>query len=329
MNLNHSIHNLYIKEMLNMKKRIFTNLLAVLLCAALLISCLPFTAFAESADTDLQMVEGDVTVGFVPAGTECTSSDPSIAWVDESGNLNAMKVGTTTVSDGQTEYTVTVSDYEDGSEVVGNLKILARYNDSMQFYDGHVYLLFTSYQDGVTVTVPDLYAAYEIDDKYYEDISKDISYGSNHTGKDANEYFSESYDVNSVTLNRGEIVTIGMYRGFDLSVPQAALGSIKNSTAWKDLVAAGKTSAVISIFDLLYTGKISSDEALERLKAVFDEIGSDYTKAIDGVVEGGVCFNRELYNQKLEWDQYENVTYEMDITRNQLDTMTMYLGGNR
>ena len=312
-----------------MKKRIFTNMLAVLLCAALLIACLPLTAFADAIDTDVQMVEGDVTVGFVPAGTACTSADPSIAWVDESGNLNAMKVGTTTVSDGQTEYTVTVSDYEDGSEVVGNLKILARYNDSMQFYDGHVYLLFTSYQDGVTVTVPDLYAAYEIDDQYYEDIRKDISYGSNHTGKDASEYFRESYDVNSVTLDRGEIVTIGMYRGFDLSVPQTALGSIRNSSLWNEMTDAGKAAIIKVLFDFLDKGKMDPEEALARFKTVLDQEGLDYNKLLDGVVDGGVCFNRELYNQKLEWDQYENVTYEMEITRNQLDTMMLYLGGNK
>ena len=41
----------------------------------------------------------------------------------------------------------------DDTEFVGHLKILARYNDSMQFYDGHTYLLFTSYQDGVTITM--------------------------------------------------------------------------------------------------------------------------------------------------------------------------------
>ncbi|MBQ7218464.1 MAG: hypothetical protein IJS27_03070, partial [Ruminococcus sp.] len=304
------------------------NLLAVLLCAALLISCLPITVFAESADTDVQMVEGDINAGFVPAGTACTSSDPSVAWVDSDGNLNAMKVGTAIVSDGTTDYTVTVSDYEDGSEVVGNLKILARYNDSMQFYDGHVYLLFTSYQDGVTVTVPDLYAAYEISDQYYEDIREDISKGSNHTGNDAYEYFSQRDDVNSVTINRGEIVTIGMYRAFELSVVQAALGSIKNSSLWNELTAAGKASIAAVIFDFLDKGKISSEDAIARIKAVLDQEGLDYNKLLDGVVDGGVCFNRELYNQKLEWDQYENVTYELDVTRNQLDTMMLYLGGN-
>ena len=311
-----------------MKKRLFSDLLCVILCVALLLSCMPFTAFAESADAAVQMVEGEVTVGFFPAGTACTSSDPSVAWVDENGSLNAMKTGTATVSDGVTDYTVTVGDYTDGSEVVGSLKLLARYSDSMQFYDGHVYLLFTSYQDGVNVTVPDLYAAYEIDDRYYADIREDISKGSNHTGNDADEYFSENREINSVTLDRGEIVTIGMYRDFDLSVNQAVLGTIQNSSMWKELTVAGKAAIITALFDYLNKGKIDSDEALERIKAVLDEEGLDYNTLIDGVVDGGVCFNRELYNQKLEWDQYENVTYEMDITRNQLDTMMLYLSGN-
>ena len=311
-----------------MKNRIFTSMLSFLLCAALLFSCLPLTSFAEATDTAVQMIEGDVIEGFVPAGTACTSSDPSIAWIDETGNLNAMKTGCVTVSVGTSDYSVTVSDYDDGSEVVGNLKILARYNDSMQFYDGHVYLLFTSYQDGVTVSVPDLYAAYEISDQYYEDIREDISCGSNHTGNDVYQYFNECYDVDSMTLNRGEIVTIGMYRGFDLSVIQAALGAIMNSTAWSELVAAGKASAVLAIFDYLYLGKISPDDALDRLNDVLADTGSDYTKVLDGVVDGGVCFNRELYNQKLAWDQYENVTYELDITRYQLDALMQSLSGN-
>ena len=311
-----------------MKNRCFIKLLSVVLCAALVFSCLPFAVFADAARTAVQMVEGDVIEGFAAADAECASSDPSVAWVDENGSLNAMKAGTAVISDGSTEYAVTVGDYDDGSEVVGNLKILARYNDSMQFYDGHVYLLFTSYQDGVEVTVPDLYAAYEIRDEYYEDIAESISNGSNHTGNDVYKYFNECYDVNSLTLNRGEIVTIGMYRGFDLSVYQAALGSIMNSSLWKELVAAGKASAVTAIFDFLDKGKIDANDALARFKAVIEQEGLDYNKLLDGVVDGGVCFNRELYNQKLEWDQYENVTYELDITRDQLDRMTLYLGGN-
>ena len=289
-----------------------------------LFTVIPPSAFAGSADTDVQMVEGDVIASFVPAGTACASSDPSIAWVDESGSLNAMKVGTAVISEliGNLAFCYLLN------KTVGNLKILARYNDSMQFYDGHVYLLFTSYQDGVTVTVPDLYAAYEIYDQYYEDIAEDISKGSNHTGKETYEYFSEIYDVNSMTLNRGEIVTIGMYRGFDLSVPQAALGSIQNSSAWNELVASGKAAAVTTIFDYLYKGKLDTEKALANLKEVISGTDTDYTKLLDGVVDGGVCFNRELYNQKLEWDQYENVTYELDITRDQLDTMMLSLGGN-
>ena len=309
-----------------MKKRFLALMLSVLL----LVSCFPLTVFAEEAlPKSIDMVEGDVEQGFVPAGTSCTSADPAIAWVDQDGNLNAMKEGTTTISvEGMGDCTVTVGDYSDGSDVVGNLKILARYNDSMQFYDGHVYLLFTSYQDDVTISVPDLYGGYRIDDAYYEDIREDISFGSNHTGSFADDYFTLDDSMTSVSLDRGEIVTIGMYRDFDLSVPQAALGSIKNSSLWAGLTAAGKATVVENLFKLLDNGSISADQAFNRFKEVLDETGLDYNKLLDGVVDGGVCFNRELYNQKLEYDQYENVTYEMDITEKQLGTMTAYLGGN-
>ena len=316
-----------------MRKSLITKAMALLLSLILIMSCLSVTAFAEEADTVIDMIAGDVITGFVPAGTNTESSDPAVAWVDSNGSLNAMKSGSATVTVKETEetsnvYTVNVSDYSDGTDIVGNLKILARYNDSMQFYDGHVYLLFTSYQDGVEIKVYDLYAAYEISDQYYDDIRADISNGSNHTGNDTDKYFTFRDDINSVTLNRGEIVTIGMYRDFDLSVPQAALGSIQNSTYWQTLVDTGKSAVIESLFKMFNTGQISADEIVGRIKAVFDELGMDYSKALNGVVDGGVCFNRELYNQKLEWDQYENVTYEMDITRQQLGIMSMYLNGN-
>lgn len=316
-----------------MKNKWTTKFFAVVLSVMLLVSSLPVTtAFAESASEPVAMTAGDVIADFAPAETECTSSDPSVAWVDQSGALNALKAGTATVTvpseDGTAEYTVTVEGYTDGTPVMGNLKILARYNDNMQFYDGHVYLLFTSYQDGVTINVPDLYAGYEINDVYYKDIKEDIANGSNHSGKDADKYFTFNKDMKSVTLDRGEIVTIGMYRDFDLTVPQAALGSIQNSSLWTEIVKSGKSGIVETIFRMLEKGEMKFDIAIEKIKAVLDEEGLDYNQLLDGVVDGGVCFNRELYNQKLEWDQYENVTYEMDITEKQLNTMQMYLGGN-
>lgn len=310
-----------------MKHKTLLKAFSLFLCLALLIGCFPLTAFADTAE-EISMTEGDVLADFVPAGTACTSTDAAVAWVDENGSLNALKPGTVTVSDGQTETTVTVADYDDGSAVVGNLKLLARFNDSMQFYDGHVYLLFTSYQDGVEVRVDDLYAGYEISDSYYADIRQDIANGSNHTGNITDDYFTFSKKMKSVTLDRGELVTIGMYRDFDMSVPQAALGSVKNSSLWNDLSAAGKTAVIEALFKLMETGKVSPEEAMARFREVLGDEDLDYNKLIDGVVEGGVCFNRELYNQKLEWDQYENVTYDMDITANQLQTLVANLGGN-
>lgn len=316
-----------------MRESIRNKILAMFICVTMLLACFPFSVLADGEDPTVTLTAGDTLTGFAPEDAACVSDDPSIAWVDDSGTLNALKAGTvgitvTSESDGQTEYTVNVEEYTDGSDIVGNLKLLARYNDSMQFYDGHVYLLFTSYQDGVEINVPDLYAAYTISDDYYRDIRDDIANGSNHTGTDADMYFETADEPGAMTLDRGEIVTIGMYRGFSLSVMDAALGSVKNSSGWKELTAAGKSSVIKAFFSYLETHSISAEEAIAQIKAVCDEIGMDYTKLLDGVVDGGVCFNRELYNQKLEWDQYENVTYELDITRNQLKTLTMYLGGN-
>ncbi|MDO4403562.1 MAG: hypothetical protein Q4C09_00865 [Atopobiaceae bacterium] len=301
--------------------RLFVLLVAALTTVALL----PLHAFA---DETINMVEGDVRTGFVEAGTACESSDPAVAWVDGAGSLNALKEGSATIMAGDTTYTVDVADYTDGTPVVGKLKILARYNSNMQFYDGHVYLLFTSYQDGLTISVPDLYAAYEISDQYYTDIADSISYGSNHTGSDVDQYFTFNDELTSMTLNRGQIVTIGQYRDFDLTIAQTALQSVQNSSMWTKLVAAGKSDVVYDIFRILETKEISTEDAFVRLEAVLNEMGTDYTALADGTTAGGLCFNRELYNQKLEWDQYENVTYELDITYKQFKTLEAYLGGN-
>lgn len=281
---------------------------------------------------DVVMTAGEVKKNFVEAGKACRSSDPTVAWVDENGSLNAMKEGVVTitvpVSKGTTTCKVTVNKYTDGSEIIGSLKLLARFNDSMQFYDGHTYLLFTSYQDGVTVEVPDLYGGYEISDQYYRDINEDISNGSNHTGNDTDAYFSFDDEMTSMTLNRGDIVTIGMYRGFDLTVMQAALGCFTNSSGWTKITQEAKSIIINALFRFFDEGKLSTDELVSQLMNIAVNNNISYEQLMDGVVEGGVAFNRELYNQKLEWDQYENVTYEMDITQNQLDAMMAAYAGN-
>ena len=218
------------------------------------------------------------------------------------------------------------------SEPVGQLKILARYNDSMQFFDGHVYLLFTSYRDGITITVDDLYAGYEINDRYYADIKKDISFGSNHNKTTtAADYFRENREMKSVTLNRGEIVTIGMYRAFDLSITDAALGTIQNSTIMKYGGAArdaAKTAVMENLFSYLKYGKTTPENAFTQFIRQLINSGINPNMFLDGTVPGGLCFNRELYNQKLEWDQYENASYALDITQDQLDRMVSALQGN-
>ena len=87
--------------------------------------------------------------------------------------------------------------------------------------------------------------------------------------------------MTGVTLNRGQIVTIGMYRDFDLSVAQAAFGAIQHSSLWTNLEKAGKTAVMENIFSLMEKGFLTTDQALARFQAVCAEIGADYTKLLD------------------------------------------------
>lgn len=92
--------------------------------------------------------------------------------------------------------------------------------------------------------------------------------------------------MTSVTLDRGEIVTIGMYRDFDLSVPQAALGSIQNSSMWAQLGSETKSEIIKLLFQFLDSGSINKDEFLARLQAICAEAGQDYTRLLDGDADG-------------------------------------------
>ncbi len=302
------------------------KLLALSLTLCMMLSCLYLPAAAEGKEDALTLTAGEMLYGF--ADGACASSDPSVAWVDTNGTLRAMRAGQATVTVGEAERLVNVTAYDDGTDVVGQLKIVARFNDSMQFYDGHVYLIFTSYKDGVTISVDDLYAGYEISPLYYFDIRDDVSNGSNHTGSDADKYFTMNEEMKSVTLDRGEVVSIGMYRSFDLSVPQAALGSLQNSTMWNELSSAAKATIMAKLFALVAQKPSDDETAFADFLNALKESGVDYKQLLDGVVGGGVCFNRELYNQKLEWDQYENATYELDITQTQLQSLQAALAGN-
>ena len=79
------------------------------LCVALVAALVPRMSFA---DEPTKMTEGDVIPEFVPAGTNCESSDPGVAWVDKAGNLNALRAGTTTISDGKQTFEMIRADDE-------------------------------------------------------------------------------------------------------------------------------------------------------------------------------------------------------------------------
>ena len=96
-----------------------------------------------------------------------------------------------------------------------------------------------------------------------------------HGEEKTDKYFTFNKDMKTVTLDRGEIVSIGMNRDFDLSVTQAAFGTVMNSSAWPKLVSTGKESVVITFFELLDNNQIDAQEALSRIQKVLAEIGEN------------------------------------------------------
>lgn len=312
----------------------FRSVIALFICTAMLFTMMPAAVFAaesSAAEKAVTLTEGDVVKNFVKSGTACKSADESVAWVDKSGSLNALKEGSTVITAGSgssaMKYIVTVSDYSDGSDVVGRLKLIVRCDDAEKFAGGHAYLLFTSYKDGLQINTDDLYCAYEISDRYYKDIRESIANGSNHRGTDADKYFSYTDDADTMVLDRGELVTIGMYRDFSMSMKELLNESLRNSSLWGGIRREGKTAVIEKIFGGAGSGESSTEKSFDKVIALLGRLGLDYSKWMDGTVKGGVCFNRELYTQKLSEDQYENVTYAVDITQNQLDSLAGTLGG--
>lgn len=231
---------------------------------------------------------------------------------------------------------------------VGKLKIIARYDNSMTFYDGHTYLAFTSYIDGVQIPFTStsgtsaIYAAYDIDDSFYEDLGdvgtnqKSEIVSHRYSDTNADEYFNIVRNCNQnvssdgteyLEVNRGEIVTIGAYRDFDMSITEAILGTVTNSTLYGELNDNDKASLVQAAKNYLNNGKHTLEGFKNALAGALAKTSIEYdfdTKGfseVDGIVDGGLCLNRELYNQKYKYDQYKNATYEVEITQSELNNL--------
>ncbi|SHI39227.1 hypothetical protein [Pseudobutyrivibrio xylanivorans] len=201
--------------------------------------------------------------------------------------------------------------------VVGNVRLVARHDDSKDFHDGHVYIVYTSYVNDNKINIDNLYGYYitNPDKKALLDAACDSEDGSDSVVSwrstlaeieesektDANEAIRKAaadgmyveqthahHEGGYVTLNRGDYVSIGNY-------------GMSNA---KELIINDYIPYLMTEGELF-----------------FDHIINEKT-------EGGVWINRELYNQKYAYDQGPNEIVEQEATEEQLNVMLNYFSSH-
>lgn len=231
--------------------------------------------------------------------------------------------------------------------VVGSVRLVARHDESTgNPTHGHVYIVYTSYVNNLTISIDDLYGYYLTNPQYQAqlkaaaegDNAQVVSWRStvneitdaNSSERDAaaSEMFvpqeHELHAAGSVVLNRGDYVSIGNY------------GMASTQEVVADYVKQAEVLFKDNYDELvkLWNGATGENRDEQYVKDHFYEVimhlGQSSQIMVDSVLEGktpgGVFINRELYNQKFGYDQGPNEVIEQDITADQTKTMMDYYG---
>ena len=133
------------------------------------------------------------------------------------------------LSDPAEEETLTVNGTTDSSKAVGALSILATFTEGQPFYEGHSYLLFTSYKDDLTLSFSNLYGYYTFTGDFKELTEADI-----------NELSWQSRNTHLTELCEAAGVDPEIYK---------ALSDDEKAAQYPDIVEAMKQYDVDNCFD--------------------------------------------------------------------------------
>ncbi|SFN67964.1 hypothetical protein SAMN04487831_102397 [Pseudobutyrivibrio sp. UC1225] len=249
-----------------------------------------------------------------------------------------------------------IKDYDDTDKwhrglyggVLGSVRLVARHDDSKNFRDGHVYLVYTSYVDNLEISLDKLYGYYIANPEYadrlreacdnddsvvswrstLEEINEAAQTDTNEAIRiaKANDMYVdqeiEHFTKGTVILNRGEYVTIGNY---SMSTPEEELEKdyipyLMNEGMTKEDIAKLTEFANKALNEQL-TEEYVAANYLTILK-LLDEHGQSFGQHVaETTTEGGVWINRELYNQKYAYDQGPNEVVEQEFTERELNVM--------
>lgn len=237
--------------------------------------------------------------------------------------------------------------------VVGSVRLVARHDESTKNpTHGHVYIVYTSYVDNLKIDVDDIYEYYVTNEAYskkLQDAAKAAE--TDAEGAEITSWRSTVDEVNKankeqrtqaakdmyirddnhgthspavVILNRGDYVSIGHY----------SMEDAKTQQIYYDIVNGIYSEEVVNKLMELYAAATGSNPDMEYVKAHLPEVAGVVlpklpellNKVYNATTPGGVCINRELYNQKLEYDQGPNEIVECDITFDQTRKLLDYYG---
>lgn len=231
--------------------------------------------------------------------------------------------------------------------VVGSVRLVARHDESTgNPTHGHVYIVYTSYVNNLTISIDDLYGYYLTNPQYQAqlkaaaegDNAQVVSWRStvneitdaNASDREAaaSEMFvpqeHELHTAGSVVLNRGDYVSIGNY---GMATTQEVVADYVKQA---EVLFKDNYDELVKLWNAA-TGENRDEQYVkDHFYEVIMHLGQSSQIMVDSVLKGktpgGVFINRELYNQKFGYDQGPNEVIEQDITADQTKTMMDYFG---
>jgi len=251
---------------------------------------------------------------------------------------------TTTDSDGDgIVYAEDPTPYEYGLEggIVGSLQIVGSHNPDALFSEGHSFLVYTSYVDGQVIKVNDLFGSHRFNKEEFDEAVKEneklLSWRSlfDACTKENDEARKEVADamwpmaergVDSYTLNRNDYLSIGNF------TQNSYMASFKDGFLYGQSGTMLESVAIQALFEAATGKKVDVLYVMTHLNAVLKKIASksyiDHKDVIDGTTNGGIWINREMYDQRYQYDQYPHEIYHVDITQAEFNNMMQAVNSN-
>ena len=201
--------------------------------------------------------------------------------------------------------------------------------------------MYTSYVDGQDISVDGLYGSYQFNqEKYADAVARNeqlLSWRSlvDECTKENDAKRKEIADsmwpiqkqsVSSYTLNRGDYVSIGNF------TQNSYMESIKDGLVYGQSGTLMEMVALQALYEAATGEKVdimfimSHVEEVTKLLAMKSYIQKE--DVIDGATDGGIWVNREMYDQRYQYDQYPHEIYQVDITQAEFDNMMKVLNSN-